>query len=83
MSCSQPHQVFTGIFGENLIFVATEDGEEAQSHLLPDFWLRPAWLWQAGSLSPLTIFLERRGLLPEKAEDFLQMLGKGPTGTET
>lgn len=66
--------------GQYTLF-ATEDGETIQSRLLPNFWLRPAWLWQADSLSPLAIFMEMRGLSSEKTEAFLQELREGVSDT--
>lgn len=37
---------------------ATEDDEQVNSHVLPGFWLRSAWLWEAEKLSPLTCALQ-------------------------
>jgi Uma2 family endonuclease len=44
---------------------ATEDDERVESYVLPGFWLRPAWLWQADTLDPLSLFFEIRGLSAE------------------
>jgi Uma2 family endonuclease len=41
---------------------ATEEDERVVSYVLPGFWLRPAWLWQAVTLSPLTCCLEIEGV---------------------
>lgn len=59
---------------------ATEDDEKVSSHILTGFWLRPAWLWQAGSLDPFLLFCEIRGFSPEQAQQFQEMLRQGPTG---
>jgi Uma2 family endonuclease len=57
---------------------ATEDNERVESHLLSGFWLRPAWLWQADTLDPLTTFFEMRGLSTEQAQQIQQLLRSGP-----
>jgi Uma2 family endonuclease len=41
---------------------ATEDDERVESQVLRGFWLRPAWLWQADTLNPLTCSLEIEGV---------------------
>lgn len=65
------------------VLFATEDDEQINSHILPEFWLRPAWLWQADTLDPLTIFFEMRGLPPEQVDQIRQALQVGSTETET
>ena len=57
---------------------ATEDDERVTSHILPGFWLRPAWLWQADTLDPLTAFFEMRGLPTDQSEHIRQLLRSGP-----
>ena len=37
---------------------ATEDDEIVSAKMLPGFWLRPSWLWQADTLNPLTCLME-------------------------
>ncbi|MBS1251256.1 MAG: hypothetical protein MAG451_00287 [Anaerolineales bacterium] len=37
---------------------ATEDDDVVHSTALPEFWLRPAWLWQAPSPNPLLALAE-------------------------
>jgi Uma2 family endonuclease len=63
---------------------ATEDDERVESYILPDFWLRPAWLWQAGTLNPLSLFFEMRGLSAEQAQHIQQLLrsGQADKGTD-
>lgn len=46
---------------------ATEDDERVESAVLPGFWLRPAWLWEAEERDPLMTLLEIRGLSEEAA----------------
>jgi Uma2 family endonuclease len=41
---------------------ATEEDEKVASAVLTGFWLRPAWLWQADTLNPLTCCLEIDGV---------------------
>ncbi|HYN87328.1 MAG TPA: hypothetical protein VER55_02300 [Ardenticatenaceae bacterium] len=57
---------------------ATEDDERVESHVLPGFWLRPAWLWQAGTLDPLTSFLEMRGIPADQATQLQDLLRGAP-----
>lgn len=59
--------------GEYELF-ATEDSERVESRVVPGFWLRPEWLWQADSLDPLTAFFEMRGISVEQAEQMRQLL---------
>ncbi|MEW5986478.1 MAG: Uma2 family endonuclease [Chloroflexota bacterium] len=37
---------------------ATEDEERVQSHVLPGFWLKTAWLWQVDRLNPIICGME-------------------------
>jgi Uma2 family endonuclease len=62
---------------------ATEDHERVESHILPGFWLRPAWLWQADTLDPLTLFFEMRGVSAEQAQQIQQMLRAGAGEVES
>jgi Uma2 family endonuclease len=41
---------------------ATEDDERVPSQVIPGFWLRPAWLWQADTVNVLTCSLEIEGV---------------------
>ena len=41
---------------------ATEDDERVASAVIPGFWLRPAWIWQADTISPLICALEIDGV---------------------
>lgn len=63
--------------GEYELF-ATEDDARVTSQILPGFWLRPAWLWQADTLDPLTAFFEMRGLQAAQSEQIQQLLRSGP-----
>lgn len=56
---------------------ATEDDERVESRVVPGFWLQPAWLWQADTLNPLTLFFEMRGLSAEQIEQIQQTLQTG------
>ncbi len=47
---------------------ATEDDERAASQVLPGFWLRPEWLWQADILNPLTCSFEIEGVIQAVTE---------------
>ena len=62
---------------------ATEDDERVESHVLSGFWLRPAWLWQADTLDPLTLFFEMRGISVEQAQQIQQMLRAGAGEVES
>ena len=53
---------------------ATEDDERVESAVLPGFWLRPAWLWEAEERDPLLTLLEIRGLSAEAAAQILDTL---------
>lgn len=59
--------------GEYHLF-ATEEDTRMESHVLPSFWLHPAWLWQADDLNPLLLFLEIRGASPEEVAQVTQIL---------
>ena len=61
---------------------ATEDDARVASSILPGFWLRPAWLWQADTLDPLTVFFEMRGIPPEQSESIRQLLRGGSSASE-
>jgi Uma2 family endonuclease len=56
---------------------ATEDDERVTSHVLPGFWLRPAWLWQAGDLEPFLAFCEMAGLPAEFAAQMRRQIAAG------
>lgn len=58
---------------------ATEEDEQIKSHILPGFWLRPAWLWQVDTFTPLTAFLEMRGLSTEQIDRLQRTLQTGVT----
>jgi Uma2 family endonuclease len=62
--------------GEYELF-ATEDDTQVASHVLPGFWLQPAWLWQADTLDPLTLFFTMRGIPEEQSEHIRQLLRSG------
>lgn len=62
--------------GEYELF-ATEQDEKAVSRVLPGFWLRPDWLWQADTLAPLTALLEMRGLSAEQMQQIETLLKSG------
>jgi Uma2 family endonuclease len=62
---------------------ATEDDERVESQILPGFWLRPTWLWQADTLDPLAVFFEMRGLSAEQAQYIQQMLRSGAGEAES
>lgn len=61
---------------------ATEADEKAMSQVLPGFWLKPAWLWQADTLSPLTALLEVRGLSSEQIQQVQNLLTQKPAGNQ-
>lgn len=67
--------------GEYELF-ATEADEKVTSQVLPGFWLKPAWLWQADILAPLTALLEVRGLSSEQIEQVQNLLAQKPAGNE-
>jgi Uma2 family endonuclease len=58
---------------------AKQADERVESRVLPGFWLKPDWLWQAESLSPLALLFEMRGLSPEQANQIQQLLRAGST----
>lgn len=51
---------------------ATEDSERVESSVVADFWLRPLWLWQVETLSPLAAFAEVAGLPANFVEQLRQ-----------
>lgn len=61
---------------------ATEDDARVASSILSGFWLQPAWLWQADTLDPLTVFFEMRGIPPEQSESIRQLLRGGSPASE-
>ncbi|MCL5995272.1 MAG: Uma2 family endonuclease [Chloroflexi bacterium] len=56
---------------------ATEDDERVASLVLPGFWLRPAWLWQASDLEPFAAFCEMAGLPAEVMAQMRQQIEVG------
>ncbi|MGH2542152.1 MAG: Uma2 family endonuclease [Ardenticatenaceae bacterium] len=50
----------------------SEQDEWIASHVLPGFRLRPAWLWQAESLNPLTCALQIPGVVAQLAQQIEQ-----------
>lgn len=54
---------------------ATEDDARVESRVVAGFWLDPAWLWQADTLSPLSIAYQILGLTPEQIAQIEAMLG--------
>jgi len=57
--------------------IATEDDERVESAVLPGFWLRPSWLWQAGELDPLLALGEMAGLPDNAVQQFRQQIKAG------
>jgi Uma2 family endonuclease len=56
---------------------ATEDDDRVISQVLPGFWLRPAWLWQVETLSPLTCCLEIDGVAAALSRQLGQLSRSG------
>ncbi len=56
---------------------ATEDDERVSSRVLPGFWLRPAWLWQAAEGDPFLAFCEMAGLTEAVVNQFRQQAQAG------
>ena len=56
---------------------ATEDDERVESQVLPGFWLRPAWLWQADEGDPFLTFCEMAGMLESVVQGFRQQMQAG------
>jgi Uma2 family endonuclease len=54
----------------------SEADERVESHVLPGFWLRPAWLWQMESLNPMTAFFEISGLSLKQGQQMERILRK-------
>jgi Uma2 family endonuclease len=61
---------------------ATEEDERATSQVLPGFWLRPAWLWQADERDPFRIFCEMAGLPDTFVEQIRRQMRAGFTGVD-
>jgi Uma2 family endonuclease len=55
----------------------TEEDERVSSSVLPGFWLRPSWLWQAADLDPFPVFCEITGLPAEFAEQVIKQIRAG------
>ena len=85
---SRPHKQRADFFRLDEVggyeLYATEDDEWVASEALPDFRLRPAWLWQADTLDPLMVFCEMRGLSAEQVQHIQQLLrsGQADEGTD-
>jgi Uma2 family endonuclease len=47
----------------NYKLFATEEDEKVESVVLPGFWLRPAWLWEADQLHPAVCAMEMEGVV--------------------
>ncbi|MCK6629813.1 MAG: Uma2 family endonuclease [Anaerolineae bacterium] len=62
--------------GQYYLF-ATEDNQQVKSQVLPNFWLRPAWLWQVDTLNPLTCALEIEGVAAALTQQIQQVQSKG------
>lgn len=60
---------------------ATEDNERVESQVLSGFWLRPAWLWQANTLNPLTCCLEIEGVAAAVTRQIQKVQATSPTQT--
>jgi Uma2 family endonuclease len=61
--------------------VETEAGGTYRSAAVPEFWLRPEWLWQAPLPSPVRVVAEIAGVPQAVAEAFERALkgeGQGP-----
>lgn len=56
---------------------ATEDDERVASHVLPGFWLKPTWLWQADERDPFLAFCEMAGLSEAVINQFRQQIQAG------
>ena len=61
---------------------ATEEDERAASQVLPGFWLRPVWLWQADERDPFRIFCEMAGLPDTFVEQIRRQMRAGFTGVD-
>jgi Uma2 family endonuclease len=61
---------------------ATEDDERVESLVLSGFWLRPAWLWQADTLNPLTCCLELEGVAEAITQQIQQVKSTDSTESE-
>jgi Uma2 family endonuclease len=56
---------------------ATEDDEQVASQVISGFWLKPAWLWQADALNPLTCALQIEGVAEAVTQQIEQLQTKG------
>jgi len=68
---------FFRLVGDQYELFATDEDERVDSTVLPGFWLRPAWLWEADERDPLLTFFEMRGLSPEQIEGVRRVLSGG------
>jgi Uma2 family endonuclease len=57
--------------------LATEDDERFESKVLPGFWLKPAWIWEANERDPLSTFGEMANLPEQVIRQFKQQLQAG------
>ncbi len=53
--------------GSEYVLFATEDDPRVDSHVVPGFWIKPDWLWQAATLNPMRIVFEILGMAPPQA----------------
>jgi Uma2 family endonuclease len=58
---------------------ATEDEKKVKSYVVPGFWLRPAWLWQAERLNALACALEIEGVAAAITQQVQQSQSVDPT----
>ncbi len=56
---------------------ATEEDARIESRVLPGFWLRPEWLWQADTLDPWLTFCEMAGLAEAVVNQFREQMQAG------
>ena len=56
---------------------ATEDNPQVTSEVIPGFWLRPAWLWQINSLTPIVCALEIEGVAAALTKQIQQVQSQG------
>lgn len=59
----------------------TEDDARVESRVVAGFWLDPAWLWQAETLSPTATAYRILGLSPEQIDLIDAMLGAAAPAT--
>ena len=62
--------------GDYYLF-ATEDDERVTSQVISGFWLKPAWLWQADALNPLTCALQIEGVAEAVTRQIEQLQPEG------